>query len=171
MLFHGENNTIVLCVIEKGKVPFSIIANIFECEVKKETFLTAPYSYVNSILEYDTNNEYLKYVNAMSFKSDSFLNFIKNEFIPKYTNSSFNFDIPITDKLFSSTLLDENKYNQMSHCELNNKLTELNERNSTLAMNKQIYTNMMMKEEFVSNMQTIIFIENRIKHLDTINVT
>ena len=36
----------VLCVIEKGKVLFSIIANIFECEVKKGTFLTAPYSYV-----------------------------------------------------------------------------------------------------------------------------
>jgi hypothetical protein len=36
----------VLCVIQKGKVPFWIIANIFECVVKKVPFLTAPYSNV-----------------------------------------------------------------------------------------------------------------------------
>ncbi len=39
-------NPIVLCVIQKETFSFWIIANIFECEVKKVPFLTAPYSIV-----------------------------------------------------------------------------------------------------------------------------
>ena len=40
----------VLCVIQKENVSFWIIANIYESEVKKGTFLTALYSYVILIL-------------------------------------------------------------------------------------------------------------------------
>ena len=116
---------------------------------------------------FDFFDEYLQYVNAMSHKNDSYLNFIKNEFIPKYTNNNnFNFNIPITDELFSSIPIDKTKYNKISYIELKEQLNELNEKNTILAMNKEIYSNNIMKEEFINNIQTSIYIENRINYLD-----
>ena len=110
----------------------------------------------------------------MSHKNDSYLNFIKNEFIPKYTNNNytnnnnFNFNIPITDELFSSIPIDKIKYNKISYIELKEQLNELNEKNTILAMNKEIYSNNIMKEEFINNIQTSIYIENRINYLDVL---
>ena len=117
---------------------------------------------------FDFFDEYLQYVNTMSLKNDSYLNFIKNEFIPKYNNLNynFNFNIPITDELFSSTPIDKNKYNKISYIELKEQLTELNDKNTILAMNKEMYSNNIMKEEFINNIQTSIYIENRINYLD-----
>jgi len=121
---------------------------------------------------FDFFDEYLQYVNVMSRKNDSYLNFIKNKFIPKYTvdNFNFNFNIPITDELFSSTPIDKNKYNKISYIELNEKLVELNDNNTILAMNKELYTNNSMKEEFINNIQTSIYIENRINYLDKLKL-
>jgi hypothetical protein len=117
---------------------------------------------------FDFFDEYLQYVNAMSLKHDSYLNFIKNEFIPKYTNNNYNFNIPITDELFSSTPIDKNKYNKMSCIELNEQLYTFNERNTILAMNKEMYSNNIMKEEFINNIQTSIYIENIINYLNNL---
>jgi hypothetical protein len=122
---------------------------------------------------FDFFDEYLQYVNKMSRKNDSYLIFIKNEFIPKYTNNNstnnnYNINISITDELFSSTPIDKNKYNKISYIELNQQLDELNERNTILAMNKEIYSNNSMKEEFINNIQTSIYIENRINYLDAL---
>lgn len=121
---------------------------------------------------FDFFDEYLQYVNEMSRKNDSYLNFIKKEFIPKYTNYNtnlnFNFNISITDELFSSTPIDKNKYNKISYIELKEQLTELNDKNTILAMNKEIYSNNIMKEEFINNIQTSIYIENRINYLDAL---
>jgi hypothetical protein len=119
---------------------------------------------------FDFFDEYLQYVNEMSRKNDSYLNFIKNKFIPKYTdnNTNYNFNIPITDELFSSTPIDKNKYNKISYIELKEQLNELNEKNTILAMNKEMYSNNSMKEEFINNIQTSIYIENRINYLDVL---
>jgi hypothetical protein len=70
-----EQRENVLCVIQKGTFPFWIIANIFECEVKKVPFLTTLYSYVEKLFLLKFDDKY--YVN----KSKEFNVIIYNECI------------------------------------------------------------------------------------------